>query len=128
MAGGGHSTGLFGSVRRFFETVLATVQNRFELFTVELQEEKHRFIETLVWTAAAVILAVVALLLITLTIIFLVNEQSRVYVMGGFSLVYLFLAIGAWCGVRNRFKHRPPPFSETINEMKKDRAWLRSKK
>ena len=46
------SPGLFGSLRRLLDTSLSAVQNRVELFALELREEKCRLIEILIWASA----------------------------------------------------------------------------
>jgi uncharacterized membrane protein YqjE len=63
-------------------------------------------------------------LLLTVTIILLFPPEYRLYVAGGFTLFYL---IGAWvalAGVKSVLKHEP--FSETIDQARKDGAWLDS--
>ena len=51
------SNGLFASARRLLDGGLATVENRLELFSVELKEEKLRLLELLLLTAGAVFFA-----------------------------------------------------------------------
>ena len=42
-----HSSGLFASLKRMGRSVLAMAENRIELFLVELQDERVRFIGAL---------------------------------------------------------------------------------
>jgi len=64
------TSGWFELVRRIGESVAALMRNRLELFTVELQEEKLRWLELLLWLglamaigAAGILLAIAALAL-----------------------------------------------------------------
>jgi uncharacterized membrane protein YqjE len=57
--------GLFASLRRLFDSALELVQNRFQVFTVELQEEKIRFFDLLL--RVVVLAALGAMTLITAT-------------------------------------------------------------
>ncbi|MDQ6630220.1 MAG: phage holin family protein [Verrucomicrobiota bacterium] len=120
-----HSTGMFGSLRRLLETSVAIVQNRVELVAVELREEKSRAIGIIIWAAVLIFTSFMALVAIMLTLVFLFREQA-VYILGGFSLLYLIGAVTAFLMLKAKTK--TPPFSETIVQLKKDRAWLRSGK
>jgi uncharacterized membrane protein YqjE len=116
--------GLFASARRFCDTILAIVHNRVELFAVELQEEKVRLLTLFIWAVAVMLLGMLALAVVTFTIVFLVPEGARGWVLLGFSIFYVLAFVGAVFGLRQQVKYRPPPFSGTISEIKKDRAWL----
>lgn len=126
------SRGLFGSLAGMFDTLLATVQNRLELFAVELQEEKCRLIEALVWAAAVIFLAIMAVTMLTLTVVFwagiILGEEALFWTLGGFTLLYVTVAYGAFRALKQRLCKRPLPFAETIAELKKDRECLRPRK
>lgn len=126
------SRGLFGSLAGMFDTLLATVQNRLELFAVELQEEKCRLIEALVWAAAVIFLAIMAVTMLTLTVAFLAGmlfgDAALLWVLAGFTLLYATVACGAYRALKQRLCNRPLPFAETIAELKKDRECLRPRK
>jgi uncharacterized membrane protein YqjE len=63
-------SGFLASARKAFADGLEAVQNRVELFGVELREEKWRFVETVVLVLAAFFLAMMAILLLSATILF----------------------------------------------------------
>jgi uncharacterized membrane protein YqjE len=121
------ASGILASVRRMVETSLSTVQNRIELFAFELEEEKLRLISTLLWVAAAVFFGVLAITLVVLTIVFLSPDTVKPYVLIGLSLVAIVLAIRAVSGLRHELKDKAPPLSDTVSELKKDIACLRSR-
>ncbi|HLH53597.1 MAG TPA: phage holin family protein [Verrucomicrobiae bacterium] len=114
---------LIGRVGR---VALKGVQNRVELLAVELQEERLRLAELLMKAIGLVLLTIMGVLLLTATIIFLFPADLRIYVTGILALLYLFAAAGVWAGLKNGLKREP--FSETIEQVKKDRLWLESQK
>lgn len=111
---------------RLIRTGLGALENRIELASIEWQEERIRLSELFLWIGALLFLAMIGLMLLTATIIFLFKEEWRLYVAGAFTLLYFLAALGAWLGVRSRL--RQEPFQETLNQVKKDREWLQSLK
>jgi uncharacterized membrane protein YqjE len=118
--------GFLTAAARLARTGLGAVQNRIELFAVELEEQRVRMIETLVWAAALVLLAALAVILFTATIIFLFPPDVRIYALAGFAVLYLVGAIVAAVGLRGVVGHES--FPESLAQIKKDRAWLESLK
>jgi len=116
--------GLFKSVRQLLDTGLAAVQNRLELFVVELKEEKCHVIQILIWASAVILLGLMAIATATFTIVFLVEESARVFVLAGFCLFYILAAVGAFLGLKKRLKDHALPFGESIAQIKKDRECL----
>jgi len=108
--------------RRTAATILGALQNRAELFTVEFEEENDRILKMVICAVGAVFLAMMAMLLITGTVIFLVPEAYRVYAAGGFAVLYLGGAGAAVLIMKKLVK--TPPFSESLNQFKKDAELL----
>ena len=52
------SSSLLGSLRGFADGLLGSVQDRIQLFAVELQEEKFRLIQILLWVSGLMLLAI----------------------------------------------------------------------
>ena len=117
---------LMSSVGRIAETLLRTLQNRVELLGVELEEERDRLLSTLLWAAGAIFAGLLAIGCLTATIALLSPENIRPYVLIGFTVLYLAGFVGGAVVLRRRLKHRPPPFSETVSELKKDISWIRA--
>lgn len=120
------ASGTWDSAKRILDTVLATAQNRLELFTVELEEEKIRLVEILVLAAAAAIFGLMALTLLTFTVVVLFWENGRMAVLGGLCLLYLGAGVWTWRILQARLKARSA-FAETIAELRKDRECLHTK-
>ena len=119
--------GIVASVRRMIETALRSVQNRVELFALELQEEKAWLISTLLWAAAAVFFGGLAIIFVVGTIVYLSPENARPWVLGGFALLFVYLAVNAIIGLRRSMENKKPPLSDTIGELKKDIEWIQSR-
>jgi len=118
--------GLATLTRKLAETSLGALGNRGELLALEWQEEKGRLLELLVWGLGVLFLAIMAMVLLTGTIIFLFPEDKRLYVAGGFTVLYLLGAVAAAFTAKSLLKKEP--FSESIEQVKKDRVWLESLK
>src|SRR5690242_5415503 len=86
---------LAGLARKTFATGLGALENRAELFMVEMQEEKGRVLGLVLVGVGALFLAMMTMLLLTGTIIFLVPEESRLWAAVGFTVFYLAGTIGA---------------------------------
>ncbi len=114
--------GIFASLKRLGQSALGAFQNRVELFAVEVQEEKNWVIAALLWTAALLFFGILAILVITATIIYVCPAGARGYALGAFCLVYFILALWAWFGLKRHLTTRQPPFAATISELKKDVA------
>jgi uncharacterized membrane protein YqjE len=122
------SEGLLSQAKQIFATGLAALQNRGELFLLELEEEKTHLVELLIWAMAVGLLGAMFLALLTVLVIWLFPPGLRVYAIGGLCLLYLGGTLLALLNLRSLLKHTPPPFSGTIKEIKKDSACLDSSK
>ena len=113
--------GLFSSLKRLGDLTLATAQNRLQLFAVELQEEKARFVQAVLLAAAAIALGAVALTLVTITVVVLCWENGRVPVLCVLSSLYVIAtAVVAW--LLKKKLMGAPAFNGTLSELEKDRA------
>jgi uncharacterized membrane protein YqjE len=122
------SEGILESLRRLGCTGLSVLQNRIELFGVEVDQQKARLLRMLILGAFTVLLANTAILVVTATIVLLAEEDARIAVLIGLSLVYIGAAGGMFLFLRKEFKSAPSPFHGTISELNKDREWLDSQK
>jgi len=117
------SPGLFSSVKRLLNTALGGVENRIELFLVELREERFRVFEVLGLGIAAAVLGFMALLTITVTVVVIFWDTARVPVLVALSVVYSVAATGVFYWLKVRLRDWSS-FSATLTELKKDRACL----
>ena len=108
--------------RRTAGTFIGALENRAELFTVEFQEENDRLLKMIIFGVGGVFLAMIAVLLITGTIIFLVPEPYRVYAAGAFAALYIAGTVAAVLTIKKLIKI--PPFAESLKQIKKDAELL----
>jgi uncharacterized membrane protein YqjE len=126
--GNPHPPGLPGLLRKAALTALAAFEIRGEIFLVELEQEKSRLMESLIWGAAVCFFGMMFVVVLTGTVIFLFPEDCRIYAAAGFCLLYLLGAVLAWLNLKAFAKGSTRPFSGTVEELKKDRQWLESLK
>jgi len=117
--------GIFESLRSLGRTGLVAAQNRIELFSVELEEQKARLVKVLLLVVAAVFLANTAILAVSVTIVVLVGEPARIPVLICLSVLYLLAAVWACLALRKELRAASRPFHDTISELKKDADWLK---
>ncbi len=112
------SPGLFKSLRRLVRTLAAVLQNRVELFAVELHEERHRLVEVLVLAGGALVLGTLAVVIFSGVLICLFAEPYRIYAALGLGVLYLGSAVILVFRLKRRLTAEP--FAETLNQIKKD--------
>jgi len=117
------SPGLFSAVRRLLNTALAGVENRIELFLVELREERFRIFEVLLLGCAAALLGFMALLTVTVTLVVVFWDSARVQVLVVLSAGYSVATIGILWRLKILLRNWSS-FAATLSELKKDRTCL----
>jgi uncharacterized membrane protein YqjE len=120
-----HTPGLLDSGRRLLDHALGAFSNRVELLAVEFKEEKTNVVDLLICISAVLFFAMMTVIVFTAAVILLFPEDKRVYAAGGFCLLYLSGAIWSILRLKSRLKQNGIPFADSINELKKDREWLR---
>jgi len=118
--------GFLSSLRALGDGLLGTVQDRLELFSVELQEEKFRLIQTFIWISAAVFAGMMAITFASLTLVYLFWESARLAVLGGLTLLYAGALVAIVVSFRRFIARQPHPFAATRQELGEDRACIRS--
>ena len=120
------SSGLLGSLRGFADGLLGSVHDRFELLSVELQEEKHRLIQIAIWISAIAALALLAVTFASFALVVLFWETARGAVVSGLALAYIAGLVATVVGFKRFMKRQPKPFADTIEEFKRDRACIQA--
>jgi uncharacterized membrane protein YqjE len=119
------SGGLLGSLRGLADTVIVSARERLELLGLELQEEKLRFIQSLIWIAAAVFTAMLAITFASITIVFLFWDTARLAVLIGLTAFYaLAFGLVLW-KCRDCLTRQPRPFDATLSELQNDSSCIR---
>ena len=120
------SSGLLGSFRTLGDALVATLQDRLELVSVELQEEKFRLIQIFIWISAAVFAGMMAITFASLTLVYLCWESARLAVLGGLTLLYTGALVTIVVAFRRYLARQPRPFTATLQEIGEDRACIRT--
>jgi len=120
--------GIFASMRRMCDTALAAVYDRVELVSIEVQEEKERLIHLFVLAAVVVFVGNMAVLMLTLTIVYLAGDRARGPLLIALTILYLAGAAWGYMALRKKLVSAPRVFNDTLSELKKDRDWLISRK
>jgi uncharacterized membrane protein YqjE len=113
--------GFLGSIRRMFDNAVGAFHSRVELIVVELQEERDRALNILVWSGVLLFLIFMAIVAFTFCVV-VALWQYAIWVGLGLGVIYLLGAAVAASVVRKRLKQ--PFFAETMSQLRKDREWL----
>ncbi|MBC7369714.1 MAG: phage holin family protein [Undibacterium sp.] len=120
------SSGFAGSLRALADGLLASAHDRLELFGVELQEEKFRLIQIIVWISAAIFAGGMAITFASITLVYLFWESARLAVLFTLTLVYLGALVGVIIAFRRYLARQPRPFAASLQEIKNDRSCIRT--
>jgi uncharacterized membrane protein YqjE len=115
---------LFNSLRSFGAVLLATLCTRFDLATLEL-EEQAIFAAQLILAGLVCVLCLATaffFLMVLIIVIFWAENKLCVAIITG---VYLLGAIIAGLIARNMLEHRPKLLEHTLAELRKDADGLR---
>lgn len=121
------SAGFIDSLRTFGGSLVATVRDRVELFSVELQEEKYRLILMLIWAGLGVFSAVMTAACLTAMLIYLFWESARLTVLIAFALLYGGVTLAIFLRIRRLWALQPRPLEATLQELAADQECLRPK-
>ena len=112
------------TLRRISETFLSILHNRLELLTLELKEEKHWAVATLIVAALAASFAVLSVVAVMVTVAFVVPAAARPWVLLGISASMIAGLLICVFNLKARL-NRPPVLADTLAELKKDIACLK---
>ena len=118
--------GTLGRARRFLGTLLEHIATRGELLAVELAEEKHRLIRTLLAVALMIVSAGMVIVFAgVLAIVLAWDTSARELVAWLIPVVFLVIAIGAWFWLRKLVSRKSPLFRDSLRELRQDGQALR---
>lgn len=118
-------SGLLGSLRGFADGLLGSVHDRVELLSIELQEEKHRLVQTFIWISAIVVTGILAIIFASLALVFVFWDTARLAVIVGLAGVYCVALVTVVISFRRYLARQPAPFAGTLGELQQDRACIR---
>lgn len=121
------ASGVVASLRRVGSSLAAIVRVRTELLGVELQEEKLRVLNLLLWAGVALALLAAGILLAIGILAFFLWQQFGYPGVAVLAVVVLAGAGGLFWSLRSRIQREPLPFATTITEIGKDLECLRAR-
>jgi len=113
-----------GSVKRLVSTLTSIISTRLELLANELQEERLRLTQMLIFSLFALFCFGMGVMLLTVFIVVLYWDDHRIAVLGG--LCVLFFVLGTLMATLLRIKAQSHSklFSASLAELAKDREQL----
>ena len=118
--------GFLRSFRILGDSLIATVQDRIDLLSVELKEEKFRLIQTFIWISAAVFTGMMAIAFASLTLVYFFWASARLAVLGGLTVFYAGALVAIIIAFRRFIARQPSPLLATRQEIGEDRACIRN--
>lgn len=125
-AGAARSKGFLGSIKALLDSLLDLLQVRLELISTELEEELQRLKETALLAVITLFFASLGIIFLTLFVVAIFWESHRLYVLGGFALLYLALGLISGLIMRKKGRSKSRLLSATLSELAKDREHLKS--
>ena len=124
MAEPAQHSGLFASLRRLLATALEMAQVRLEIISTEVELEKRRIFDGLLWGALALLFLGLGLVMLCGLVILMFWEGYRMTALG--LMMLLFLATGALLmqQARHRLRNATGMLGTTLAELKQDRAGM----
>ncbi|HUW51319.1 MAG TPA: phage holin family protein [Sulfuricella sp.] len=115
---------MLASLRIFAATTVAIAQTRLELLANEIEEEKLRFGQLLVFGGIALFCIAVGIVFFAIFITVLLWDNHRLLVLGGFSVLFLGVGVVAIQLFRGHASAGSKLFSTSLAELGKDRQQL----
>lgn len=119
-------SGLFASLCRLLSTVLEMAQVRLDLFGTELELEKRRLYDGLLWGALALLIVGVGLVLLSGFVILLFWDGYRLAAVGTMAIIFLLLGGMLMHKARQRLRNPSGIFNASLGELKRDQNSLQA--
>lgn len=119
-------SGLFASLSRLLGTVLEIAQVRLDLVGTEVELEKRRIFDGLLWGAVALLVLGIGLVLLCGFIVLLFWDGYRLPAVGAMALLFLFSSAALIRQARRRLRRANGMFEASLAELERDRAGLQS--
>lgn len=120
-------TGLLASLQRLLGSFTEILHTRLEILSTEAEEASWMVGQLIVHALVSALFLVLGLLLLTAFIIIASPESYQLYVLAGFGVLYLVIAVIFARLLTHKLKTRSRLFSTTLSELNKDRRRLGSR-
>ncbi|MFN4352195.1 MAG: phage holin family protein [Hylemonella sp.] len=116
--------GLFASLRQLLGTAVEALQVRLALLSNEIEQEKLRLFDGLLWAGLALLLLGLGALLLCAFIVVLFWDSHRLLALGTLTLLFLGAGIAVLSMARTRLQSPGGLFNSSVAELGRDRAGL----
>jgi uncharacterized membrane protein YqjE len=117
-------SGLFASLRRLLVTAIEIAQVRLDLLGTEIELEKRRLFDGLIWGAMALMALGVSLVLLCGFIILLFWDGYRLASLGVMTLLFLVGGVFLMREARQRLRNPTGMFNASLAELERDQNGL----
>ncbi len=114
---------LSATARSLSKLLLTIGENRFELLTLEMQEERERLLHALFLTACVAVCGLLAGIAITAAAVVLLWDYAPVVVLLAFAGIYIIIGLCLLRRLAGELQNRQP-LSASLDQLRKDRACL----
>lgn len=118
------STGLMESLKRLVCTLLAISQTRLELLSNEIEEERLRVGQMLLYGSVALLFFGLSIMLLTVFVVVLFWDNYCLLVLGGLAALFFVAGLLVWNALRSMVKEKSKLFSASLAELADDRDRL----
>lgn len=122
----GESKGLFESLSMLAATLVAIVQTRLELLSVDLEEERQHLFTIMLLALVAVFLLGIGIVLAAILIMVIFWDTHRLLVLALLTVLFLLLGSATGAYALHRVRAKPRLFSSSLSELQKDQQQLTS--
>ncbi len=112
------------SVKRLLSTLVSIASTRLELLANELQEERLRLTQMLLFALFALFCFGLGILLLTVFIVVLFWDDHRLAVVGALTVVFFALGLLMVLLLRSKTKAKSRLFSASLAELARDKGHL----
>lgn len=103
-------------------TSLLILEDRLELLSLELREAKIRFVQALVLACLGVVCFMFGIGLMILGCLFALPDEWKLHGFAAATVISLLGAGAAFMALTRRTSNKPMAFSQSLEELKKDRS------
>ncbi len=117
--------GLFASLRQLLATALELAQVRLDLLLTEIEQEKLRVFDALLWAGLALMLLGLGVIMLCGFVVVLLWDHDRLATLGVLTLLFLVAGGLLMRAARNRLRSPSGAFGATVEELRSDLAELK---
>lgn len=116
--------GVLGSLKGWVATLVEVAHTRLEILSTEVEEEKLRIVQMLLFAVAALFFLGLGIVFVALFATVLFWETHRLFTLGALALLFLAAGSGAAFLWHGKAREKSRLFADSLGELAKDRSRL----